>query len=325
MNQSGSDILFRAFMSSLEEKFVFYWCVVVLSTGFLLNVFIMGIFLKKKFINNPMPFYNIAIALTGNVTIILLFLSINPQIYPQISTEFACQLLSYLIRVYSQMISWLHVMMSLDRMVSVLWPASHLLIKKRLFTRVAAIIVFICLLGINMANFWTSSFIRTKSQCQTEYSSNDAHDLISIVMQTILPIMLMIVANSVLIVSLFKQKRNLNLDRSLRREISFSVSVLAQNLLFIVFMVPEAVAVIYQYYSDYAGTTSIRLLAIISLTITCANVLSTYTICSSFLVNLAFNKIFREELNICIRSLLALVSTKYEANRRPSKRLVSGR
>ena len=320
MNQSDSDTLISASLSRLQENLIFYWCVVVLSTGFLLNVIIMGVFINKKFINNSMAIYNRIIAFVGNLTIILLYLSIYPQFYAKYSTEFTCKLVSLFIRIYSQFTSWLHVMMSMDRMVSVLSPAIHLFIKTPLFVRLSTIVACICLLGVNMGTFWINNSRQSNLTCKGDYVSNEAHDMASIIMQCLLPIMLILVANSVLIVSIFKQKRNLRMDRSMRKEISFSVSVFVQNLLFIVFMAPEAVAMIYQKYSGYTTATSIRLGGIISLAITCANLLSTYTICCSFLINLAFNKIFRDELHIIMRSMLAMVSSKNESQSKHKKR-----
>ena len=333
MNETSDngDALYSAFLLQIQNYVIFYWTLVVLNTGFLTNICVVIVFFRKKFKNNPMAAHNRFIALTGNISIILQYVSVFPQAYGlnlKATSTFACIFISYMSRVFTQMISWLHVMMSLDRMISVLSPALHLRVKSTRFARITAAIIFISLCALNSINFCfkvtttttnsSASSNATLAKCVSSPKITEIRDMFHIIMRTFLPLSFMLVANSVLIVSLFKQKRNLNLDRSMRKEISFSVSVLVQNLLFIVFTVPQAFSVMYQYYSEFAESeaASIRFLAVINLGMTCANELATYTICCSFLVNLIFNKLFREEL----LSLFHTWGSKFAPNYVPKSR-----
>ena len=322
-NLSDSDAQFSAYMLTIQQELIFYWTLLVLNVSFMLNICMAVVFMRKKFAKNPMALYNVYIAYASNTCVIIMYFSFFPQAYGLNLTaysDFSCKFISYTIRVFTQMISWLHTLLSMDRMVSVLSPTWHLSLKTPTFTKASSLVLFVALLAVNLENMWFKKLDgRPTPQCTSDSETSEARDMINIVMRTLLPMALMLVANNVLIVSLFKQKHDIHLDRSMKREISFSVSVLVQNLLFVVFMVPQAVSVIYQYNADYrtsksSPVSSTRLGAIINLCMACANVLATYTICCSFLVNLVFNKLFRDELRVVARILLSMVSPKYAAS-----------
>ena len=324
MNQAiDSDILFSANLLDMQKTLVFYFTLIIINTGFVLNICVILVFAQKTFAHNPMAAYNIYIAFTGNIATIVLYFSFFPHAYEQnleTYSDFSCVCIAYASRVFNQMISWLHVMMSLDRMISAINPTLHLHVKQRRFISHACVFVFICLLLVNIPNVF---FRVTRQQCTSDLTTTQARDMIRIIMRTLLPFALILVANSVLITNLFRRKRNLSLNRSMRKEISFSVSVVAQNLLFIAFMAPKTVVIIYQYkvafHPDSHNDTplfSVRNQAIINFATTCAAALSTYTICSSFLVNAIFNKIFRKHLMLLVKH----VTKKYRTNRNVSQR-----
>ena len=322
--------LFCLYISSIKKSLVFYSTLVVLNAGFILNIGTILVFARKKFNKNPTAIYNVLIAFTGNICILILYFSFFPQAYGSSLSDYSdssCKCISYVSRVFPQMISWLHVMLALNRMVSVLSPAMHLRVKKAKFILISAIGVFICLLALNVENLWFSITLQWNvsknlslvQECTSDFISNAVRDMIDILMRTLLPILLMVVANIVLIVSLFKQKQHLNLNRPLTKEIDFSMTVLAKNMLFIVFMTPQAVSVIYKYYIDYnmikqMPNTSPRFVVLISLANTCCNVLATYTVCSTFPANLVFNKLFRQEIRLIMRRNMSRKSLSVPPN-----------
>ena len=332
MNQdSDEDALFSAYLLDKQKSLVFYFTLIVINTGFILNICIVAVFVRKTFANNPMAAYNICIAFTGNIATIVLYFSFFPRAYGlQLDTysDLSCKCITYASRVFNQMISWLHVMMSLDRMISIVNPALHLIVKTRRFITLACLFVFVCLLLVNIPNVLfriTKNAYNAQAHCTSDKATTRARDMIRIIMRTLLPFALILAANSVVIVNLFRQKRKLSHKRTMRKKISFSVSVVAQNLLFILFMVPQTVVIIYQYkvafHPDSQNNTplfTLRNQALINLGITCAAALSTYTICSSFLVNVIFNKIFRKHLTILAKRFTSIFANKNRTNRRSS-------
>ena len=323
----NDDASFSAYLLSIQQSLIFYCTIFVLMPGLFLNMGTMYVFTRKKFARNPMALYNVYIAFTGIICILIFFACFSPFAYNLNIAGYSvasCKTLAYITHVFTQMISWLHVLLSLDRMVSVLSPATHLSVKTPKFITLSSIVLFMGLIAENVEYFWYDLYavpnMPTLKQCTSDFFTKEASDMINVLMHAMLPLIFTLVANCVLIVSLFKQKRSFNLNRPMRREIAFSASVLSQNILFMVFIAPQAAFVMYQYVIDYvtdqqsALSSSTRSEAILSLAITSSNVFATYTVSSSFPINLVFNKLFRQELLFIARSMLAKVSPKYAVN-----------
>ena len=131
-------------------------------------------------------------------------------------------------------------------------------------------------------------------------------------MRTVLPITSMCFINSALIASVFKQKRTLNLNRSLRREVNFTLSVVAQNVLFIILMTPHTILLCYQFKVSYFNGTnaasSKTTVALLNLLYMSAITLASSTVCCFFFVNLAFNKLFRKEFLILTSGVYTFIT-----------------
>ena len=321
MNSSQVDTLVP-FIQSLQKSIMFYWTLSAFNLGFLLNILLVAVYMRKVFRGNPTAVYTIFIAIAGNVYIVLMYFNFFPQAYSvnyAATSDLSCKLNSFLLRVFPHLISWLNVMMSVDRMTSVLYPNLYLLVKTNKFICLASVCVFIALCMVNSINLWFKVMIvqrifnpATNStlvirDCTSE-GLTQTRDLIGIVMRTLLPFTCMFVSNTALIVGLWRQKRRmLNMTRSLMREFNFCVSVLAQNGLFILSLAPHSAAVIFQYtfiyYTSSTANNSTRMFALINLAVICGICLSTYTVGYTFVVNLVFNRLFRKEFGLIVNGV----------------------
>ena len=111
-----------------------------------------------------------------------------------------------------------------------------------------------------------------------------------------MPFTVMIVSDAVLIYKLKKEKG----ERYSKKEKSFSHSVLALSILFLVTHLPFGILLIYQTILEFRDTNyksnfSISLLYEFSL------VIVSYNYVFPALVNLIFNKLFRQEFNTLFR------------------------
>ena len=317
---NNEDLAFISSIVGIQKSLLFYWSLIVFNMGFVLNSFSIILYMRKKLASSPIAAYNIYIALTGNICIVLLYISFLPQSYGinlYAYSDLSCKLNSFLLRIFTQMISWLNVLMSLDTMLSVLAPSKYKSHKTNRLVYCVFAFVFVCLCVVNSANLWFRVMVvqqiydpltnttLNRVDCVSATIIMQTRDMISIIVRILVPFTLMLITNVSLIVGLFRIKISLKQNNSLRRERRLSVSVLAQNLLFIVFMAPQAVAIVYQYLVSYYTiqsnlTNSTRFQVIFNLAILCSSALSTNTICFTFVINLVFNKLFRQE---CLRLL----------------------
>ncbi len=333
---SNGDDLFVKDIQKIQKQFIFYWAMIVFNLGFVLNIFSIVVFLRRRFHNNSNAMYNILIALASNCSILIYYLILFPQSmdfnFLKIS-DFSCKINSFLLRVFLQLVSWLNVVVSFDRMIIVLYPYTHPKLTTNRIIDISFMLLFVFISLMNGVNLWfkvvvTQSIFNNNTNTSFMVADcigenvilNEARDMIAIIMRNLLPFVLMLVSNSALIRGLFKQKRSLNLNRSMKREMNISVSVIAQNIMFILFMTPIAIALIYQYNSQFytiqkGAANSTRTIVLINLLILISACLATFTICFPFIVNFLFNKLFRKEFLFIVKSIFFLLFSRKKVAR----------
>ena len=270
-----------------------------------------------------MAYYNILTAITCNFSIVLLYLGFfmpGLGLDVLLLSDFSCKINQFLTRVLTHLISWLNVLTSFDRMISVIYPYKHRLISKKRHIILSIMLVIIDLSIMNSTNlFYNLTVIRsvyvnatnttvTTKGCVGVNTITEIADLVAIISRTLLPFFLMFFSNSALIVYLYKHRRVISTTRSMKKELNFSVSVIAQNIIFVLLMTPYSVAKVYQYNIDYILKSRYfnltKEVVIFNIFYVCAACLSTYTSCYLFFVNVAFNKLFRKELRVISRQIL---------------------
>ena len=102
----------------------YYICVIVCSIGFATNTLNIVVSTRKKLLKNTMGFYNISMSIFNILTLVTVgYLDFFTQSIGQtpliLRSNLNCILISYVMRVISQMSSWLNVMVTTDRMLCV--------------------------------------------------------------------------------------------------------------------------------------------------------------------------------------------------------------
>ena len=180
------------------------------------------------------------------------------------------------------------------------------------------------LLLINITNLWfrvevkvnnvtlpNSTFeISTSKSCTSFSTLVFARDLLNANLRSLMPFTLMIIGNVVLIKALIKSKKNSNRQANpnnrssisksaplFGREQQFAASILAMNIFFMIFYLPQASTIlllgIFAYKPELAPATAE---AAITLAFNIAVYIGLINNSVAFFINLKFNKIFREEL-----------------------------
>ena len=151
----------------------------------------------------------------------------------------------------------------------------------------------------------TTNQTTTTKFCTTNEIIINLRDGLTIIFRSILPFIVMIILNISLIRNLFIMKKKFNMTRSLSRELNFSFSIIALNVLFLISILPNIVCLIllniYQY--GFKSQLTSKNLVIINLTFSVSIFFLTYNYVFPFFVNLKFNKLFRKELVLFLKNL----------------------
>ena len=308
----SDDSSYISWLQTLNNQYLFYVATVIFPLAVLLNTISLVVFSRKRFSNHTNGLFNIFIDIVNNI----LFLSAFPFYYTkaigndiELWSDFSCKIINYVFKLTVAYNSWLNVLISFDRMASVVYPHRFKFMKKKKFIYIifALILIVLCfmytpnlllkVITISVNSTDVNQTSTTTKLCSGSPLLVNIRDGIAMLFRIILPFILMLIFNIILIKSLIKTKRNLNIDRSLRKEEKFARSILALNFLFFITTLPYLIALVllnlFQYSSK--STFSSSETALINFSLSVAVSISVYNHGLPCLVNLYFNKVFREE------------------------------
>ena len=280
---------------------IFYTCVIIGNFGIVTNMLNIFVSMKSEIMKIKTGFYFILISIFNILTIIFtLYLLLFPQSIgrPDLATTsfLACWLIPYLLRVVSQMVSWLNVVLTYDRMLctTITYHIHFMYDNQKVKHLLLVMFVIICVL--NLPNFF---FHIEANTCTPNWNFITVlRDSVSMLNRIIVPQTLQTVFNVILIVRLFKKREEI--DRPLEKERRFAFTVVISNIVFIVGEMPFLIATVfinmYGYNTTYITTTSIQA-AVASFAFLCATAfLALVGYSSSLFVNIFTNKTYRNEV-----------------------------
>ena len=212
--------------------------------------------------------------------------------------------------------SWLNVLIAFDRWLSNKYQNKYRFMEKRKFMYLFLFLImlfsmichfsnlFLNLVSTSTVNTSTNQTIITKLCTSYEIAIN-IRDMSVIIFRTLLPFFVMFILNISLIRNVLSMKKKLNITRSLSRELNFSFSIIALNMLFLISLLPNMVCLILLNIFQYGFKSQLtsKNLAIINFGFSISIFFITYNYAFPFLVNLKFNKLFRNELVLFIKKL----------------------
>ena len=328
MSTLTDDQKFTIYMNDIRIKLLYYSNLTILPVGIILNTVSSFIFLRKKFSNTTMGFYNIIMALVNNALIILGMIAYFSQALGNdylLISNFSCLFLSYNLRLFSQMSSWLNVFITVDRMVSITYPNKYPFLKNKTKLTLLILMMFALLGVLNIPNLFykvdtvISYNSATNKTTITKYCTSSelvvrARDTIILVFRMALPIILMVFMNIYLILKLLKVRGKFKSKRDLTKEYYFALSIFGMNVLYVISLTPNFVSVIYLNTIQYDQTAVVgtKKFAVAQFFFAVSVVISTYNIFLVFFVNLAFNKIFRLECLYLFNLLIRVFNKSYD-------------
>ena len=310
---SNTDADFISYLYFIQSQNSYYTFVVFVNMGILGNVLNIFAFLFKatKNANMTMRFYNLLMSTCNICSLVAAYVcffpgALNmPALY--IKTDLSCVFISFTIRIFFQMSSWLTVMATLDRMICISFPHKFAFIanKKKLAYIALAIFSIICLLNVPnlMLRLHTSLDATTNSTivvCTTNLKVLAFRDMSGLVLRYVAPFLLLIIFSTILVCKLVRQ-RTKSISRDMSREYRFAFTVIVLNVLYFLTESPNFILTMYlamEGINPMSQTIVVtnRREAIVNIAYSCSLELIALRCTCLFFVNLVVNKVYRREL-----------------------------
>lgn len=308
---------YSAYVTSVSSEMNKYYLIVSSSIGIpcnLISIFIFARLIKNK---TNMGFLYVCQCTVDLYLLLITLLVLRswPLLFPYnfaIVSDDLCKLLTFLRRFSLHISSWMSVLITFDRLIFVLHEQNQKFrfMKRKTYLSLVILGMFICLAIIDIPNLFFYLSINPKTgsgSCNGSFAIVISSDIISTFLRTYIPLFLMVSFNFLMIRKIF-DKRRLTYNQSLlnRKEYQFTFAVMAYSLYFFILNFPLAVFYIFYDVNSYSGalagdfgaTYNFLFNLFLNLTLLQQNL--------SFFMNLAFNKLFRQEVFMLVGIPLGL-------------------
>ena len=323
-NSSINSTSYEDYINSISDKLANYFVLVSSAIGITGNLISMVVFIRLA-IKNPkinMGFLYTFQSLIDLLVLIFTLFVFRGSVYLfgyvvlNINNSY-CRAFAFLRRFLLHISSWMSVLISFDRFTFVLYQNRFKFMKNKLILSAVMFGMFILIAIVDIVNFFYyiagSSKTSILFTCIGSDAVTMASDIISILFRTYIPLILMIIFNSLIIYRLFKSARSSKIVRqrkgsssSMRKEHQFTIAAMFCNLFFFLSNFPISVFYIFYDVNLYSGVfkSDSYLSAIYSLYYNIfLNISFIFQTCSIFMY-FAFNKLFRRELFRIVFELL---------------------
>ena len=284
--------------------------------GLITNSISFYIFSRKRFQNTIFSTYFRFLLLFQTLNLILpinKMLEWNFLIYLNRISKFFC-IFRYFYAFYNYSnASWILVVISFDRYLSISYPTKFLIRKKQSFQ------LFICLFIVlfNILYFFPSWFYYIRETITISSSSTNStnqtslkcvspgiwFDYMNIIQQTLISFILMLFFTLLSIKNVFNSRKNVSTVHTRRRRINtltmskdmkFAISSITINLSFLLMRLPDFLITMISDYTNLFINHQNLFIIIQS----CAYFLIYSNLCSTFFTNYFSNSMFKKELKI---------------------------
>nr|QVK45696.1 G protein-coupled receptor [Proales similis] len=323
---SQSELDYIVYARQISRDLNYYFSVIVLPIGVVLNLVSFIVFLRKSLNNKTNMGFLCAVLCGFNVVALTSGVIVNGLLYFGIKVEEgsyqACQFFGVWNRWILHLPSFQQVFMSIDIYISVTYPNrfQKFRSKSSYAKLIVAMVVISFIVNIlpffndfdsiytttsdqnNLTNITTNT-TTSDSTCSNLESLGLISDIINVLMRDLIPFSIMLVLNILMIKNLFKSKMALKTQRgTFKKEYQFSISVVAMNFVFLVIYTPWSITfLIYQVYRFNPDLTNEYLLELFLLFQTVSNCLAYINNFSVFFINFIFNTLYRVELLLILK------------------------
>ena len=216
-----------------------------------------------------------------------------------IANDFWCKLISFIRRFIVHVSSWIAVFITFDRFIFVIYGHTDrfkFMKKKRYLTLCIVSILFVIMV-FDIPNL----FFYMNGNCTADNGIIISSDIISIIFRTYIPFTLMIIFNLVMIKKACNRAKVSTMRKSTKshkKEYQFTVAVIAYDIFFLILNFPRSLYFIMYDVNLYSGAFNGNALfsANYSIFNAVTSNLATFIQTFSFLIYMAFNKIYQQEI-----------------------------
>lgn len=232
----------------LNQNILFYALFIMIPIGLALNLLHLVFYSRKKYINKTMNAYFIIISINNILALgvtSLRFISLLDMYEFDRNTLLGCRLTQFIIRLSYASVSWLNYLITLDRLIYVLFNHKYKILVNRYSISQVIFCMYIFLTLANSPNFWIKSirlFENSTNQtnikiCYATYEVIYAREFLAQIIGIYLPIILMISTNGLLIHKVWSLKNKLNKFKDLK----YLFSLIFSNIIFILALMPLSI------------------------------------------------------------------------------------
>ncbi len=267
--------------------------------GIIANSLSFIIFSRKRFHNTIFSTYFRFFIVIQTINILFSInkmLEQNLFIYFGKISNFTCKLRHFFVFGNFSITGWFLVTISLDRYLSIAYPAKFLYRKKSTFQ----ILVSICIISYNICvyiPFWfihlqitqSNATNQTEIKCESPFKWTSFLDLFQ---STLIPFSLMILFTSITIKVVFNSRKSTSSNSNNKsKDMKFAISSIAINFLFLISNLPVFILDISSRYSDLFTNLDSLFIVLHSLSLFILYI----NMGSTFFINYFFNSMFKKE------------------------------
>lgn len=315
------------YYNKLSDQINFYFSTVIIPIGILLNSLTILVFTfgeKSKInVNSNITLLNIGHCTYDTLALLnsILFSQMLPSIGINVMNYSLsnCLALNWWRRTIGQATSWLQVVLTFERFVSVVYVNRFTFFKSK-FVVIGILFSTFTILGfVNIGQFWfyieakqsvnNTANMTANQVCTSSNSVALATDLINVFFRFLIPFIVMLTMNILLSRSLFRSKKRTNAksqqlsnSASFKRERNYTITIIGFNCVFFVLNIPWAIWYVLSHIQQ-AGLALQSSLDRAAINLLNSIVFSIFYLnnSSSFILNICFNRWFRQQFLFLIR------------------------
>ena len=303
-NSSNSSDDYTTYLNNLSNTMNNYLSIILPSIGIPCNFISVLIFWRMGNNKSNMVFLGIFQSLVDAVLLFLVLIVFRSQYTIGISffaqSDTICKLLTFIRRYIYVASSWMHVLITFDRVIFVLnlhQSRLRFMQNKLVLTGLIFVVLSIlALLSMPNAFYYLDG---TTSTCTSSGAINITTDIVAILFRTYLPFTLMIIFNLIMIQKIFKSSKVKGKQTAVaRREYQLTFAVMAFDVYFFFVNFPLSCYFIFYDVNNYSGAMDNNPLfrAQYSLFNTVTSNFAFFQQTFSFVMYMIFNKLFRAEV-----------------------------
>ena len=341
---SSATANYIAILNNVTNTINLYYSSIVIPIGVILNLSTIFIFARSTKVTKKNTIINLLYIGLSMYDILALFNSILfAQLLPSLNiyivnySKANCIALNWYRKSVIQSPSWVQVIITFERYLSVCHANKFGLFKRKRNVIAMLISIFVILTVVNMGQAWFYTILITQNSTYYAFSGEDSShpltnssrsctsskivslvtDFINVAFRFVIPITIMIILNVLISRNLYQsKKRSKAINKSLKQERNYTLTVAGFNVLFFVLNLPWAVYYVLNYIQSsgivvFSASLDVAILGLMNSIVFSIFYLNNL---SSFFLNLFFNRVFRKQFFSMTRGTWKLSNVPSSAN-----------